>query len=333
MTVLVTGATGFVGSHTAAHLAAHGYRVRLLVRDPAKVGTVPALRGTPDLDVVVGDVTDLAAVQRALAGCTAVVHAAARVSLADRDADDVYATNVGGTRHVIGSAAQRGIPAVYVSSVSVFTTNQARVTVDMPLTSARSGYTHSKVAAEHVVRNLQANGAPIVIVYPSGVLGPDPPDISATHRGLIEWLRTPPRTTSGTSIIDVRDVASAIVGSLDRKMPARWMLGGAFLSWSELHASIVQVTGVRRARVPMPGGAMRFAGRIGDIVKRVVPFDYPLTHEAMVMVTRAAPYDDAATRAALDIHWRPVETTLADSIRWLAATGHINTRLAGTLAP
>jgi nucleoside-diphosphate-sugar epimerase len=333
MTVLVTGATGFIGSHTAAHLSAQGHQVRLLVRDPAKIAAVPALRGTPDLDVVAGDVADVAAVERALDGCTAVVHAAARVSLAARDADDSYATNVGGTRHVIGTATELGIPAVYVSSVSVFTTSHGRVTIDTALTSARSGYAHSKVSAERVVRNLQADRAPIVIVYPSGVLGPDPPGISATHRGLIAWLRTPPRTTSGTSIIDVRDVASAIERSLDREVPARWILGGTFLSWSELHASIMQVTGVRRARVPMPGAAIRLVGRLGDIVTRVMPFDYPLTHEAMVMATRAVPYDDDATRAALDIGWRPVETTLADSIRWLAANGHINARLAGTLAP
>ena len=332
MTVLVTGGTGFVGSHTVAELTRRGYSVRLLVRNPAKISAVPALRGTTDLDVVVGDVTDFAAVRRALDGCTAIVHAAARVSLADRDANDVYATNVGGTNNVVGAAAASGIPAVYVSSVSVFATGHARVSVDTPLAFARNGYTRSKVVAEQVVRKLQASGAPIAIVYPSGVLGPDAPDVSATHRGLIEWLRTPPRMTSGTSIIDVRDVASAIVRSLEGELPARWMLGGTFLSWSELHAIIGEVTGVHRARVPMPAGAMRFAGRVGDVIERVIPFDYPLTYEAMVMATSGAPYEDDTTRAALDVDWRTVELTLTDSIRWLAASGHINARLAGALA-
>lgn len=330
--VLVTGGTGFVGSHTAAQLTMRGYGVRLLVRDPAKIGAVPALSGATDLDVVVGDVTDIDAVRRALDGCTAVVHAAARVSLADRDADAVHATNVGGTNNVIGAAAASGIPAVYVSSVSVFTTGHARVTVDTPLTSARNGYTRSKVAAERTVRNLQAGGAPIVIVYPAGVLGPDAPDVSATHRGLIEWLRTPPRTTSGTAIIDVRDVALTIVRSLEGELPARWMLGGTFLSWSELHSIIERVTGVHRPRIPMPAAVMRFAGRVGDVIERVIPFDYPLTYEAMVMATSGAPYEDDATRAALDVDWRTAERTLTDSIRWLAASGHIDGRLAGELA-
>ena len=85
--------------------------------------------------------------------------------------------------------------------------------------------------------------------------------------------------------------------------------------------------------VPMPAPALRLAGRVGDLVKRVVPFDYPLTHEAMVMATRASPYDSAATCRALDLRWRPVDATLADSIRWLAATDHLSARAAGTLAP
>jgi hypothetical protein len=82
----------------------------------------------------------------------------------------------------------------------------------------------------------------------------------------------------------------------------------------------------------MPAVALRLAGRAGDLVKRVVPFDYPLTHEAMVMATRACPYESDASCRALDLQWRPVDETLAESIRWLAATGHLDSRLAGTLA-
>ena len=99
MTVLVTGGTGFVGSHVAARLRASGRAVRLLVRDPAKPARVPVLRDVTGLDVVAGDVTDRDSVERALDGCTAVVHSAAHVSLAERDAERVEAVNVGGTRN------------------------------------------------------------------------------------------------------------------------------------------------------------------------------------------------------------------------------------------
>ena len=236
MTVLVTGGTGFVGSHAAAHLVASGRPVRLLVRDPGKVARVPALRGTSGLEVVPGDVTDARSVDRALADCTHVVHAAAHVSLAERDAGRAEDVNVGGTERVVGGAAARGIPSVHVSSVSVFGIGHDVITVDSPLSDARSSYTHSKVRAERAVRALQDAGAPVAIVYPSGVLGPDAPGLSVNHQALAAWLRTPPRTTSGTSIIDVRDVAIAIGRVVDR--PGRWMLGGEFLQWAELHSAL-----------------------------------------------------------------------------------------------
>ena len=73
------------------------------------------------------------------------------------------------------------------------------------------------------------------------------------------------------------------------------MLGGTFLTYAELHAAIERVTGVHRRPIPMPAPVLRLAGRVGDLAKRVVPFDYPLTHEAMVMATLASPYDSEAT--------------------------------------
>jgi nucleoside-diphosphate-sugar epimerase len=331
VTVLVTGGTGFIGSHVAARLLEGGQAVRLLVRDAAKIARVPALIDTASLDVVVGDVTDRASVERALDGCTAVVHAAAHVSLAEREAARAEAINVGGTRLVIGGAAVRELTTVYVSSVSVFGVGHERVTINTPLTESGGAYTRSKVAAEQFVRELQQRGAAVSVVYPSGVLGPDVPDLGPTYQGLIGWLRTPPRTTSGCSIVDVRDVALVIEHALDAA-PERWMLGGTFLTYGELRAAIARVTGVHRPAMPTPGAALRLAGRAGDLVKRVVPFDYPLTYESMTLATRACPYDSDATCRALDLQWRPVDETLTDTIRWLAAADHLNARLAGILA-
>ena len=329
VTVLVTGGTGFVGSHAAAHLATDGHPVRLLVRDPAKLARVPALARIA-VETVVGDVTDRSSVERALLGCTGVVHAAAHVSLAEREADRAAAVNVGGTRTVLHAAAERGIPSVAVSSISVFTLGAPLVTPGTALAVGGGSYTRTKVEAERVARELQDAGAPVAIVYPSGVLGPDGPDISINHRALVAWLRTPPRTTSGTSVVDVRDVAIGISRALDA--PGRWMLGGTFLTWAEMHTTLTRLTGVRRRAVPMPPRTLRLAGRVGDAVERVVPFDFPLTHEAMTMATRASPCDSDATCARLGIGWRPVEDTLRDSIRWLAAAGHCPPALAGDLA-
>jgi nucleoside-diphosphate-sugar epimerase len=329
VTVLVTGGTGFIGSHTAAQLVRAGRPVRLLVRDRTKVARTPALREV-DVETAAGDITDPTAVDEALDGCTGVVHAAAHVSLAAREAERAMTVNEGGTRTVLAAAAAAGIPAVTVSSVSVFDLHGPKLTPDTRLVDGGGPYTRSKVAGERVAREFQAGDIPVAIVYPSGVLGPDSPDVSVNHQALIGWVRTPPRTTSGVSLVDVRDVATAIDRALGRT--GRFMLGGAFLTWAELHDAITDVTGHRRAAVPMPPRVLRAVGRLGDLAKRVVDFEYPLTLEALTMATCAVPCDSADAERELSLAWRPTAETLADSIRWLVAEGHLPAKLAGRLA-
>src|SRR5438034_9677911 len=120
MRVLVTGGTGFVGSHTAAALSARGYDIRLLVRSPEKVAPVLGALGLAAPDVVAGDVTDAASVRAAVEGCDAVVHTAALVSLRRGDEERLHAVNVGGTGTVIDAALDVGAdPVVHVSSFTV----------------------------------------------------------------------------------------------------------------------------------------------------------------------------------------------------------------------
>src|SRR5207245_10248659 len=120
MRVLVTGGTGFVGSPPAAALSARGHDVRLLVRSPEKVGPVLGALGLTAPDVAPGDVTDAGSVRAAIAGCDAVVHAAALVSLRRGDEERLHAVNVGGTETVIDAALDFGAgPVGHVSGVEV----------------------------------------------------------------------------------------------------------------------------------------------------------------------------------------------------------------------
>lgn len=121
MRVLVTGGTGFVGCHTVAALVGHGHQVRLLVRDPGRIAPALGPLGITEVDAVVGDVTDPAAVEQAMAGCQAVVHAAAVYSLDPRRAALMARTNPVGTDIVLGAAQRQGLdPIIYVSSAAVF---------------------------------------------------------------------------------------------------------------------------------------------------------------------------------------------------------------------
>src|SRR5262245_17953967 len=112
MRVLVTGGTGFTGSHTARALLAVGHEVRLLVRDPEKVRRVFEPHGLEVRDFVVGDMTDERSVEAALADCDGVVHAAALVDLRAAAARRVEETDARGVRLVVGGAARRGMPGI-----------------------------------------------------------------------------------------------------------------------------------------------------------------------------------------------------------------------------
>jgi dihydroflavonol-4-reductase len=166
--MLVTGGTGFTGSHTAAALAAQGHDVRLMVRDVAKVRSVFEPFGFVPTDVVMGDMTDSSAVESALAGCDGVIHAAALVDLRRAAAKLVETTNARGVESIIGGAARRGLPSiVYVSSLMVFfEPGGPPMSPASPITPGTTAYARSKADAEHHVRRLQENGAAIRISYP-----------------------------------------------------------------------------------------------------------------------------------------------------------------------
>jgi nucleoside-diphosphate-sugar epimerase len=333
---MVTGGTGFTGSHTVRALLAAGHEVRLLVRDREKVKRVFTGDALAPSDVVAGDVVDEASVAEAMRGCDAVVHVAALVDLRRKMAARVLETNAAGVERVVGGAAKRGVPRiVYVSSLSVFfKPGPHPLTPESPIVPAASAYARSKVEGELAVRRLQEAGAPIRISYPAGIVGPDDPGLTDGNNAMRAWIaQSAIDTEGGFQPVDVRDVAALHVKLLELPDgPHRYAAAGPMLSWAENYAVIERVTGRKlRMRVAISGERMRTLGRIGDVVKRVVDFSFPFTLDAMVFATQWPGADATRTTRELGLHYRPVEQTYADTIRWLASAGHIPQKLAGRL--
>ena len=334
MRVMITGGTGFIGYHTARALLSAGHGVRLLVRSKDKLRR---LYGSDVTDYVLGDVTDAEAVGKALTGCDAAVHTAAMVSVDQKDAARVMATNVEGTRLVVGGAVQRGLKwVVHVSSVTALYDPAARFLNEYsPPGSASNAYGRSKVESEIFVRELQASGAPVHITYPASVIGPEDPGLTEPHQGLKTYLTSAvPVLPSGNQWVDVRDVAAAHLALLERELPAgRYPLGGHFLTWGQLVDILGELTGRRIRKIPMPGGVMLGVGRLVDWYNRVrgKPLDLPVTHEAMVYATNWVRMDDSKARAELGLRFRPIEESLTDAIRSLVEAGHIDPDKVGKL--
>jgi dihydroflavonol-4-reductase len=340
MRVLVTGGTGFVGSHTVAALIKAGHEVRLLVRDRRRVAPAVAPLGLQagDLDTVVGDVTDPAAVDQAVRDCEAVVHAGSVLSLDSRDAGRIRQVNVRGTDLVLGTAHWAGLdPIVYVSSmVALLPPGGQTLTPDSPVGHPPGPYLGSKAEAERVARRHQEAGAPVVITYPGAVYGPHDPHLGDGLRRLRNVLkgRVPIAPSGGYATMDVRDVAAVHAAVLEPgRGPRRYLAGGTFVGFAEVVARLGAVTGRRRLRaVTVPAGMLLPPARAVGLVQRIVPVHIPFEFEAVYFCWCAARSDDTRTRTKLRVAPRDIRVTLADSVRWLFEQGHISRRQAGQLA-
>jgi nucleoside-diphosphate-sugar epimerase len=167
------------------------------------------------------------------------------------------------------------------------------------------------------------------------VYGPHDPGLGPSLKGLRDrirfgWLKT----TGGVGIVDVRDVASIIAAALaPGRGPRRYLAGGHFLAWMEEADLCEELTGRKVARYPGPPVLVRAAGRTVDLIKRVFPsFDYPLTYEASIFVTRFVPCDSGKTVRELGVEFRPPRETFHDSIVWMLRAGLLDPKYAPRLA-
>lgn len=331
MKVLVTGGTGFVGSHVAAALVATGHDVRVLVRRPEQVPVTFGPLGGPELDVVTGDVLDRESVHRAVRGCEAVVHAAAVFSFDSHDRERMLTTNEEATRTVLEEALAGGAdPVVHVSS-TVALTRRDGSGPDLPLGDVERPYAASKVASERVARALQDRGAPVVTVYPGSVLGPHDPYVGENTL-LLEWvvrgwLGVFP--AGGLHFVDVRDVAAVVVASLEPgREPRRYVVPGHHVRSGDLHRSAARVTGRRRPTLVLPVPAMMPVLRLAEAAGRSLPrrWHTPVGVEGPSISECNTVMHDEPARTELGVEPRPLDATVRDTITWLVDVGRLPER-------
>jgi len=331
---MITGATGFVGYHTALALLDAGHEVSLLVRSEDKMAR---LFGPGRIrHFTLGDIGDPAGVRQALDGCDAVVHSAAMVSTRAADAEAVYRTNVDGTATVIGTALELGVGSViHVSSVTALYDPAAQVLDEnSPPGVGATGYGRSKVACERYVRRLQNAGEPVSITYPATVIGPDDPGLTEAHVGLRTYLsQFVPRMPSGNQYVDVRDIALVHRQLLERPdSTGRYVLGGHYIPWVELGGVLRDVTGRKPLELPLSPAILRQAARLCDRIGPRLGLELPLTVEGIAYATHWVPMDNGAVERELGFRFRPVRDSLRDTIRWLHEAGHLSAREAGAAA-
>jgi len=338
--ILVTGATGLIGAHAAARLAAAGHEVRALVRDPAKLARVLAPLGAAGarVDARAGDVVAAAAVRAALAGCDGVLHCAGVFSHELAAEARLRRANVDGARCVLTAAVESGARAiVHVSSLVAlaFPPPGPEQRAGDPVGDPRAMYGATKAAAERIARELAARGAPVSIVYPSSTHGPHDPTVGSGPEFLSGAIRAGRVlvTEGGLSYTDVRDLADLAVALFAQPRPAaRWMAPATFLSHARTHALLCELTGRRLAAVRLPGRLLRLLGSAGDLRQGWLGHEVRLTREAAGILTHSTPVDDRPARALLGRDPIPIERSLRDLLVWMHAAGVLEARHVGRLA-
>ncbi len=336
MNVLLTGATGFVGSHTAKALKDAGFYLRVLVRSEEKARKVLGNLGVEADEYIIGDITDEVTVAKAVSACDAVVHAAAMVSTAAKDADLVYKTNMEGSKIVVDCSLAVGVKKIiYVSSASVmFNVGDASMDETTAISSAQSPYAKSKIAAERYMRALQAKGAPIIMTYPTAIVGSDDPGLTEPHFGIKLFINAFAFTSSaGMQLVNVKDIARAHVAILQQVTgPDRFMLGGYYHRWSEMVEIIEKLTGRKLFAPLIPGIVLRFVGRCADLVAKLSGQQLVFTGEGMVYATQWVYADSSKIESDLSFAFTPPEETMREAIYGLYKTGHLSAKKVGYLA-
>jgi dihydroflavonol-4-reductase len=331
-TVLLTGASGFLGVHTVQRLLEDGHRVRAFVRTPARLQSHLLPLGVEledsHIEVAEGDMTSTSAVRTAVSGCHAVIHGAATYSFKRRDRQRMSEENARGTRTVLEAAADAGVAtAVHVSStVALVRPGGATLDGSSALGDGVGPYSASKVASERVAREQQDAGAPVTIVNPGGVIGPHDPYLGESDALIAALLRgrIPAWPRGCLQYVDVRDVAAVLSALVGRPPGGRYLVPGHTVPG--LVPTLRMVTGRRLRVATLPAGPLAWSAMPGYLTGWSF---LPGEVEGIRTVGCANPADPSATVEELGIEARPLEESVRDTIRWLVDAGHLKAEHAG----
>jgi len=324
--VLITGASGFVGSAIAIAARRAGYRVRVLVR-----ASSPRVNVQSDDEVVIGDMRDRAALAQALRGVRYLIHAAADYRLWSRVPSEIITTNAEGTRCVMEEALRAGVERiVYTSSVATIAL-KGDVPPDetQPLSErdAIGAYKKSKVMAERLVEDMvQRQRLPAVIVNPSTPIGPRDVKPTPTGRVIVEAAsgRMPGFVDTGLNFVHVDDVAAGHLAALDRgKLGERYILGGENVYLRDMLAKIARIVGRSPPRWRVPIAPLFPLAVLAEGVGLITGREPFLTLDGLRMARHHMFFNDTKARRELGYSSRPYQQGIADAIAWFRQHGYI----------
>ena len=328
MTTLVTGATGFLGSHVARQLVAAGDSVRVLVR---RTSNLQALDGIA-AERFEGDLNDSASLKRAMDGVRRVFHVAADYRLWARDPNEIYQTNVQGTRSLLEVAADGGVERfVYTSTVATIAVphcgpklpnEETRTTLDQMI----GHYKRSKFLAELEATKAAESGLPVIIVNPTAPVGPSDWKPTPTGRIIVDFLngKMPAYVDTGLNLVPVEDVAAGHLLASDRgRIGERYILGARNMTLKQILETLAPIARRPAPRVRLPHAIALAAGYADEFLARLSGREPSIPVEGVKM-SRHKMFVES-NKAERELGYKPgsVEAALARAVCWYTDHGYV----------
>jgi dihydroflavonol-4-reductase len=329
MTTLVTGATGFVGSHVTRQLVSAGQHVRALVRPGSNLDALDGLQ----VEYVQGDLRDANSLDLAMHQVRRVFHVAADYRLWARRPEEIYETNVEGTRKLLDAAQRAGVERiVYTSTVATIAVprhgtlpnEDTRVTLGEMI----GHYKRSKFLAEQVVLEAAVSGVPVVIVNPTAPLGPWDWKPTPTGRIILDFLKgkMPAYVDTGLNVAAVEDIATGhLLASEKGRIGERYILGARNMTLKQILEALSNITGRPAPRVRLPHAVAMAAGYADQLFSRLAGREPQIPVEGVKM-SRHRMFVES-DKAARELGYRPgpVEAALERAVAWYEEHGYLAT--------
>jgi len=331
MTTLVTGASGFLGSHVARQLVARGESVRVLLRPSSNNRAIADL----PLEYVTGDLRDSASLARALDGATRVFHVAADYRLWAKRKRDIYDSNVGGTKNLLDAAKRAGV------SQFIYTSTVATIAVDRPqhpdeFTDAKleemvGHYKRSKWQAERIVLDAAKQGFPATVAMPTTPVGPWDWKPTPTGKIILDFLngKMPGYVETGLNFVSVEQCAAGHLLISDKgKIGERYLLGGENLTLKEVLDLLAKITGLSAPKLKIPHGLALGVAYANTAFSRLLGREPSIPVEG-VKIARHMMFVNG-TRAQKELGFQPasVAAALERAVRWYLDNGYVLPRRA-----
>jgi dihydroflavonol-4-reductase len=324
----LTGATGFLGSNVARVLAGQGAELRLLVRSTSNLKNLEGLNA----ETATGDLRDPASLEKAMSGCDTIFHIAADYRLWVRDPQEMYRSNVDGTRAILEAARKNGVRrVVYTSSVATmgFTRNGHPADENSPVALADmiGHYKRSKFMAEQIALEAGRSGMHVVVVNPTTPVGEQDIKPTPTGRIILDFLKRkfPAYVDTGLNLVDVTECARGHIAALERgKSGERYILGGENLSLKQILDKLAAIAGLSSPSVKLPYFFAFAAAAVDETITGRILHREPRATIDAVRMGRKKMFASSA-KAERELGWKivAVEQALRRAVDWFRANSYV----------